>query len=101
MRRRSSVHAAAARARGDVEVLQHGELLEDAGGLERPADAEPGDLVHLLAEQLDVAELADRPGGLDQAGDRVDQRGLAGAVGADEEPQVALEQRRGRRRRPP
>ena len=36
----------------DVEVLQHRQLLEHARGLERAADAEPGDLVHLLAEQF-------------------------------------------------
>ena len=39
------------------------------------------------------AGLVHRPGRRDQPGDRVDQRGLAGAVRADEEAQVALEQR--------
>src|SRR5690606_31473877 len=34
-----------------------------------------------------------RAGGGDQAGDGVDQGGLARAVGADEEPQVALQDR--------
>ena len=38
-------------------------------------------------------DLLDRPGGRHQSGDRVDHRGLAGAVGSDEEPQVTLEQR--------
>jgi hypothetical protein len=47
--------------------------------------------VHLLAQQLDPG-LADRPSGGHQPGDRVDHRGLAGAVGPDQEPQVTLEQ---------
>ena len=81
-----------ARARRDVEVLQHRQLLEHARGLERAADAAAGDLVHLLAQQLD-AGLADRSGRGHQPGDRVDHRGLAGAVGADQEPQITLEQR--------
>ncbi len=80
-----------ARARRDVEVLQHRQLLEHARGLERASHSEAGDLVHLLAEQLDTG-LADRSGGGHQPGDRVDHGGLAGAVGPDQEPQVALEQ---------
>ena len=55
-------------------------------------DAESGDLVHLLAQQLHTG-LVHRPGGGHQTGDRVDHSGLAGAVGADQEPQIALEQR--------
>ena len=43
--------AAAATGR-DVEVPQHRQLLEHRRGLERAADAEPGDPVHLPADQL-------------------------------------------------
>src|SRR5690606_3365204 len=79
-------------AGGDVEVLQDAELFEDAGGLEGPAHAESGDLVDLLADELDTG-LLDRAARLHQTGDRVDDGGLAGAVRADQEPQVTLHQR--------
>jgi hypothetical protein len=76
----------------DVEVLQHRELLEHGGGLERPAHAEPGDPVHLATDEL-LTGVSDRPGGRDEPGHGVDERGLAGAVGPDEEPQVAGQHR--------
>jgi hypothetical protein len=43
--------------------------------------------VHLAAEQLPPVE-GDRAGCLDQSGDRVDERRLAGTVGPDQEPDV-------------
>ena len=73
---------------GDVEVLQHRELVEDARGLERAADPESDDLVHRPAEQLLLAEPR-RPGGLGEPRDGVDAGRLAGAVRADEEPDLA------------
>ena len=77
---------------GDVQVLQYRQILEDAGGLEGSADAEAGDLMYLLAEQFH-AGLRHRAGGRDEAGDGIDQRGLAGTVGPDEEAEIALHQR--------
>lgn len=56
--------------------------------LERASDAEAGDAVHRTAEQFLVGE-AYRAGGPDQAGDRVDERGLARPVRTDEEAEVA------------
>jgi hypothetical protein len=78
----------AAATGGDVEVLQHRQLLEHRRGLERAADAEPGDPVHLPPHQLMPAE-AGRTGRPHQPGHGVDQSGLARAVRADEEAQVA------------
>ena len=75
---------------GDVEVLQHTQFGEDAGGLEGAADAQPGDLVGLAADQLG-GPVVRRPGGRDQAGQRVDDRRLPGPVGTDQEAQVGLE----------
>ena len=56
------------------------------------ADPEPGDLVDLLAQQAH-AGLVHRSGGRHQTGDRVDDGRLTGAVGPDQESQIALEQR--------
>src|SRR6185437_6468877 len=61
---------------------------EDARGLERAADPEADDLVHLPAEQLPLTQPR-RPGGLGQPRDGVDAGRLAGAVRADEEPDLA------------
>ena len=79
-------------AAGDIEVLQHGELLEDGGALKGAPHPHAHDLVRLQREEVLVA-VAGVPGALDQAGERVDEGGLAGAVGADEEVQLSLEER--------
>ena len=69
---------------GDVEVLRHRQVLEDRRGLEGAADAFAGDVVDLSAAQLSpVLDDGTRIAG--EAGDGVDECGLPGAVGADEE----------------
>ena len=71
------------RARGDVEILQHGELLEHTGRLERPSHSEPGNLVDLLAQQLGTG-FVDRPGCRYQPCDGIDHCRLACAVYAQQ-----------------
>ena len=68
----------------DVDVLQHGQPAEQPVDLERPAEAELDAL--RLGDARDVPPLQQhraRAGG-DGAGQEVHERGLAGAVGADE-----------------
>src|SRR5436190_1431281 len=75
---------------GEVDVLDHRELLEDGRRLERPAHAEAHDLEGAQADQL-LAREPDRAGGCAGEGRyRVDQRRLARPVGADEEPELPL-----------
>ena len=83
-----------------AQVLVDGHALEQLEALERAA--EPGacatarrPLAHVAAVELDT------PARVDEAGDRVDQRGLARAVRADEPDDLARAQRRPTRRRPP
>src|SRR5206468_11159430 len=64
-------------------------LGEDAQRLEGAADPEPRDAVGRAARDLATGE-ADRPGGWpEHAAQHVDERGLAGAVGADEAAHLA------------
>ena len=78
----------------DDQVLEHGHLAEQPDVLEGARDAGAGDAepVHLLEQQrVAVAmegELAD--GRLVEAGQAVEHRGLAGAVGADDRGDLAL-----------
>src|SRR6185295_18688175 len=82
-------HGAAARI-GDLEILEHGEVLEYRRRLELAADAGLHDLVLLQLRQLLAAKL-DRPGGGPRlAADQVEHRGLAGAVGADDDADLVL-----------
>src|SRR5574341_851985 len=81
---RARLRVVEAPARHDEEVFERGELREHADDLEGPADPLPRDLVRLepvdpLAVEHDAARVAP----LD-AGDAVEERGLAGAVRADE-----------------
>src|SRR3954447_4465720 len=65
-------------------VLQHGEPGQRLGELEGPDDAEPGHLVRREFAQIAALE---RPGpgvGLVEPGEQVEQRRLAGTVGADQ-----------------
>ena len=70
--------------RGDVEVLQHRELLEHARGLERAAHPQPDDLLGGLPQQFLTAE-RHRPGPLGQTRDGVDAGRLSRTVRPDEE----------------
>ena len=77
-------HGAAARKR-NLEILEHGEVVIDRRRLELAADAGLHDLVLLQLGQLLAAEL-DRAGRrLGLAADQIEHRGLAGAVGADDD----------------
>ena len=83
---------AAVDAGGDVEVLQHGQLLEHRGGLEGPPDPEADDLVRRHREQVSIAEhgFAART---HEAGERIDEGRLARSVGSDQEVQASLQER--------
>src|SRR5262245_55369153 len=71
-------------------VIEAAHLPEDAGLLEGPDEAEPRDLRHAQPRDLAAVE-ADRAAVYRMgAHDRVEQRGLAGAVGADEADDLAL-----------
>jgi hypothetical protein len=68
----------------ELDVLQRRSLREQAGDLERARDAEAGDPLGGLAG--DVAPGEDDPATrrLQEAGEQMEQGGLAGAVGADQ-----------------
>ena len=79
---------APARLERDLHRLAHGELGEQRRGLERAAEAEAGPprragRRHVVAEQFDRARARHEPA------DRVHQRRLAGAVGADQPDDLA------------
>ena len=81
-------------ARRQVEVLQDGQLLEHHRGLEGAADARAARSGAPCGRRASCPANVTVPvGRLGQAGDHVDQRGLAGAVGADQEAQLALVRR--------
>ena len=65
-------------------------LVEEAGDLERPGDPEVGDLLGLATGDVLAAEQDLARGRREEAGQQVEQRGLAGAVGADERVDGAL-----------
>src|SRR4051812_14698677 len=63
-----------------ADVLLDGETAEDRGFLRQIADAEPRALIHRQLGDVVAVELDRTAVGLDQAGDHVEHRGLAGAV---------------------
>ena len=82
-------HGAAARI-GNLEILEHGEVDEHRRRLELAADAGLHDLVLLQPGELLAAKL-DRAGGrLGLAADQIEHRGLAGAVGANDDADLVL-----------
>ena len=82
---RAHAHVAA-----EHQVVEHGEAAEQGDVLERARHAERRDLARRPAR--DVAALEHDAAGirLVEAGDHVEQRGLAGAVGADDREDAAL-----------
>ena len=74
----------------DQDVLQHGEGGEQADVLEGAGDAGGQDLVRRQAEQLAALEADGAAGGGHEAGDDVEEGGLAGAVGADDGDDAAV-----------
>src|SRR5712691_518121 len=84
-------HALAAPGYRELEVLAHREVPEDRGGLELAPDAERGDLVLPPARQIGIlAEDHASGGGSDLPRDDIEQGRLAGAIGADDHPQLAV-----------
>jgi len=77
-------------ARRDVDVLEHRELLEDRRRLERSPDALGDDLVLAAADELLAGEDDRAARRLHEVGDRVDERRLTRAVGADDEAHLVL-----------
>ena len=82
--RQRAEHGTAAR-KGDLQVLEHGEIVVDRRRLELAADAGLHDLVLLHPRQFLAAELDRARCGLGLAADQIEHRGLAGAVGADDD----------------
>ena len=73
----------------DPHVLEHGEVREDVGDLVGLRDAEARGLV--LGQPRDLSAVEPDAAGARRrlAGDQAEERGLAGAVGADDRPQLA------------
>ena len=72
-----------------ADILLHGEAAEDRGFLRQIADAEPGALIHRQLGDVVAVEFDGAAIGLDQAGDHVEHRGLAGAVRAEQTHRLA------------
>ena len=86
-----SLRAAAA----DLEVLGHREVGEDAAFLRHPTEAGLGDAVGLPAGDVLVRQADAAGGGADQADQGLHQRGLAGAVAAEQGEDLAGGDRQG------
>ena len=76
--------AALARLAADHDVLAGGHLVEELRVLERPREAGPDHVARLAPDQLLAVEQHGALVGPVEPRERVEQRGLAGAVGADE-----------------
>ena len=74
--------------RGDQHVLEHGHLGKELDELERPRDTPLVHDVGAPAGDVLAAEEHLAAGGRQHAGDAVEQRGLARAVGADDAEQL-------------
>ena len=84
--KRSAIASAggAERGPGDGEVLEHGEVVEQLGGLERAAKAGLRPAVRSQAVHRPAGKGDGAGVGTHVAGDGVEQRRLAGAVRPDE-----------------
>src|SRR6185437_16333416 len=67
-----------------ADILLHGQPAEDRGFLGQITDAEPRTLVHRQLRDVVAVKLDRATIGLDQPGDHVEHRGLAGAVRAQQ-----------------
>ena len=92
---RAHAHVAA-----EHEVVEHGQAAEQRDVLERARHAERGDRARALAGDVAALERDAAGVGLVEAGDHVEQRGLARAVRADDGEDAAPWERRPTRRRP-
>ena len=77
-------------ALGDQQVLAHGRVGEQLDALEGAADAAPRPRVHRQAADVLAVELDRAAVGAQHAEHAVEERGLAGAVRADEPDPLAL-----------
>src|SRR5216683_2745883 len=75
---------------GDFEIFEHCEVFVDRRRLEFAADAATDDLVLLEPGDLLILELDRAAGNLGAAANQVEHSGLAGAVRADDHPQLVL-----------
>src|SRR6185436_14797883 len=78
------------RVAADHDVFERGKVHEQADVLERAADAGGRDLVRLQAGETALVELEVAAVGRVDAGENIEQRGLAGAVRADQAVDLAL-----------
>jgi hypothetical protein len=77
-------------AQGQLHVVPHGQVHEHGRRLELPPDAQARDVVLAQRQQIGLVTEDDTPAfGLHASGHDVEQRGLAGAVGADHHAQLA------------
>ena len=93
--------AGAARIGAEHEVLAHRQVAEDAAALGHQRDARPRRphaAAAATARRLPRRDRAARKA-RDQPGDRLEERALAGAVGAEDDHDLAAADERGRRRR--
>src|SRR3979490_472681 len=74
----------------DHDVVEHAHMMEQRQVLEGAADAEPGPRVGIECGDILAAIEQLAFGRPVAAGDAVDDRGLAGAVGADDREQLAV-----------
>src|SRR3954447_23522596 len=81
--------------RADHDVLEHGQMREQAETLERARDAEARELARLNAAQWLVAPLQASLVGAGETADDVEQRRLARAVGSDDADNLVLGDGRG------
>src|SRR4030088_1545466 len=82
-------HRAAAR-KGDLEVLEHGEVVIDRRRLEFASHPGLHDLVLFHFREVFVAKMNRPRGRLGLAADQVEHRGLAGAIGADDDTDLVV-----------
>src|SRR5262249_17767115 len=75
------------------EILRNGKLGKNAFDLQRALDAQPADFMRGKTSDVAAAEQDLARIGTEQAGDQVEQRCLAGAVGSDDRMQLAARQR--------
>ena len=83
---------------GHQQVLAHGQPAEQLDALEGAGDAQPGPAERRHAPQVVAVEADLAAVGVDDAGQAVEQGGLARAVGADQPHQLAGRPPRARRR---
>src|SRR5439155_20389281 len=72
-----------------ANILFHGEAAKNRGFLRQVADAEPRALIHRQPGHVRAVEFDGAAVRLDQSGDHVEHRGLAGAVRAEQADRLA------------